>query len=270
MAEGGCVRAGVPALLSLEKLRERTNGPSDRATGAGPPRTRRPGSAGGPRALARRRAARPARGRGVGSLRGGGALRGASGERRSSDKGRARSAPDSARPHPVTRSRPASWGTPAPRPGDRRRASLARSGSSQLRRGRTSFPCPSDLGREPSKEGAARTSREGATVAATATKGRVRLPCSVRRGARPDVSRGAERRPRAAPALVAPTGRRPVIWNLDHGALLQGWCPGRGPGAARRLPLGTRQEEETQPAARAARGPRLPPLGGGHAEGAGD
>lgn len=98
----------------------------------------------------------------------------------------------------------------------------------------------------------------------------MRLPRSVRRGARPDVSRGAERRPRAAAALAALTGRRPVIWNLDHGAPLQGWCPGRGPGAARRLPLATRQKEETQPAARAARGPRLPPLGGGHAEGAGD
>lgn len=119
-------------------------------------------------------------------------------------------------------------------------------------------------------KGAARSSREGATVAATATLGRVRLPRSVRRGARPDASRGAERRPRDAPALVAPTVRRPVIWNLDHGVPLQGWCPGRGPGAARRLPLGTRQEEETQPAARAARGPRLRPLGGGHAEGAGD
>lgn len=126
---------------------------------------------------------------------------------------------------------------------------------------------PSDLGRDPGEEGAARTSQKVATVAA---KGRVRLPRSVRRGARPDVSRGAERRPWAAAALAALPRRRPVIWNLDHSALLQGWCPGRGPGAARRLPLATRQEEETQPAARAARGPRLPPLGGGHAEGAGD
>lgn len=80
----------------------------------------------------------------------------------------------------------------------------------------------------------------------------MRLPGSVRRGARPNVSRGAKRRPRAAVALAAPTGRRPLIWNLDPGAPLQGWCPGRGPGAVRRLPLGAREEEETQPAARAA------------------
>ena len=81
----------------------------------------------------------------------------------------------------------------------------------------------------------------------------MRLPGSVRLGARPNVSLGAECRPWAAAALAAPTGRRPLIWNLDPGTPLQGWCPGRGPGAVRRLPLGAREEEEeTQPAARAA------------------
>lgn len=81
----------------------------------------------------------------------------------------------------------------------------------------------------------------------------MRLPGSVRLGARPNVSRGAECRPWAAAALSAPIGRRPLIWNLDPGTPLQGSCPGRGPGAVRGLPLGAREEEEeTQPAARAA------------------
>lgn len=239
----------------------------------------------------------------MGSLRGGGALRGASRERRSSDEGvRPEHLPGFSLPPSLVafffffpllslplpflfvkgggRQRragvsgrglefhlndcPSAHAAPRSRPA---RALLAGSGSSQPRRGRTRFPGPSDLRRDPGEEGAARSSQEGATVTA---KGRVRLPSSVRRGARPDASCGAERRPRAAAALAALTGRRPVIWNLDHGAPLQGWCPGRGPGAARRLPLGSRQEEETQPAARAAQGPRLPPLGGGHAEGAGD
>lgn len=94
-------------------------------------------------------------------------------------------------------------------------------------------------------------SREGATIAAAVARGSVRFSGSVRRGACPNVSRGAERRPRAVSALAAQAGRRPLIWNLDSGAPLQGWCPGCGPGAVRHLPLGAREEEETQPAARA-------------------
>lgn len=97
-------------------------------------------------------------------------------------------------------------------------------------------------------------SREEATIAAAAVvaRGSVRLPASVLRGARPNVSRRAESRPQAAAALTARTGKRLLLWNLDPGAPLQGWCPGRGPGAVRRLPLSARVEEETQPAARAA------------------
>lgn len=76
--------------------------------------------------------------------------------------------------------RRASWGTPAPRPGDRWRALLAGSGSSQPRRGRTSFPCP--LGPRPG-------SRRG------------------RRGShQPEGSHCRRQRKSAAPPLGAPRG----------------------------------------------------------------
>ncbi|XDA88196.1 hypothetical protein R6Z07M_017866 [Ovis aries] len=161
-------------------------------------------------------------------------------------------APESARLRPAARTRRprASGWTPAPRPGDRL-ASPAPSGSSSPWPGRTRFPGLSEPGR--GEGGAAPASQERATIAAAVSGGSVRLPGSVRLGARPNVSRGPECGPPAAAALAAPTGRPPLIWNLDPGAPLQGWCPGRGPGAVRRLPLGAREEEEeTQPAARAA------------------
>lgn len=185
--------------------------------------------------------------------------------------------------HAAPRSRPACAPQSAPAP--------CRPAGGRLRRGPGTASSPSspapdlaDLGAAATASPASRTPDEGSEVlrgrAGWEPHRRRRRRRRCRKCAAPGLCplRGApqcQTRSRAQAAgrrwpSRADRGGRPLIWNLDPGAPLQGWCPGRGPGAVRRLPLGAREEEETQPVARAAGGPRLPPVGGRRAEGAGD